>query len=66
MNDRKMITDAMDLIMYDTGSPIEGSTWRNTCVYFRPSTSNDESHFTIRYGTGCNAHVREINQLSFH
>ena len=66
MNDRKMITDAMDLIMYDTGSSIEGSTWRNPCVYFRPRTSSDASYFTIQYGTGCNAHVRVINQFFFY
>lgn len=60
--DRQMITDAMQLIMYDTGSPIEGSQSRNPCVYFRPRVASDESFFTIRYGTGCNAHVRERHQ----
>ena len=54
-----MITDAMDTLMYDTGFPVEGLASRYPCVYFRPREPTDASYFTIRYGTGCNAHVSD-------
>lgn len=47
----------MDVLMYDTGSPIQNSLSRYPCVHFRPRESNDQDYLTIRYGSGCNAHV---------
>lgn len=57
MTDSQMTTDAMQILMFETGAPIEGSTSRTPCVFFRPRLASDESFFTIRYGIGCNAHV---------
>ncbi|CAF1122162.1 unnamed protein product [Rotaria sordida] len=55
--DRDMIRNAMDWVVYDTGSPIAGSDSRAPCVYFRPREAGDETFLTIRYGQGCNAHM---------
>ena len=49
----------MNTLMYETGTPVTDSGSRNACIYFRPRHDSDESFFTIQYGTGCNAHVRQ-------
>jgi hypothetical protein len=52
-----MIENAMQHIMYDSGSPIANSESRNPCVRFRPKQASDATFLTIVYGEGCNAHV---------
>jgi len=52
-----MIENAMQHIMYDSGSPIANSESRNPCVRFRPKQASDATCLTIVYGEGCNAHV---------
>jgi hypothetical protein len=52
-----MIENAMNHVMYDTGSPIANSEARKTCVYFRPKKASDDTFLTIVYGEGCSAHV---------
>jgi hypothetical protein len=52
-----MIENAMQHVMYDTGSPITNSVSRNSCVHFRPKQASDATFLTIVYGEGCNAHV---------
>jgi hypothetical protein len=61
MNDREMIINAMDTLMFDTGTLIAGSVSRYVCVYFRPRQPTDKIFLTIQYGNGCNAHVRPQN-----
>ncbi|UJR17169.1 hypothetical protein I4U23_004065 [Adineta vaga] len=55
--DRLTIENAMQHVMYDTGSPIANSVSRNRCVHFRPRLGSDTTYLTIVYGQGCNAHV---------
>jgi hypothetical protein len=55
-----MIENAMQHVMYDSGSPIANSASRNPCVYFRPKQASDATFVTIVYGQGCNAHVSSM------
>jgi hypothetical protein len=55
--DLQMIENAMQHIMYDSGSPIANSESRNPCVRFRPKQASDATFLTIVYGEGCNAHA---------
>ncbi|CAF1971514.1 unnamed protein product [Rotaria magnacalcarata] len=56
-NDRKTITDAMNKLMYDVGTPQVNGTGRTACVFFRPSQNGDKEILKIQYGNGCSAHV---------
>jgi hypothetical protein len=59
-SDRKMITDAMDMLMFDVGTPIPNSEQRSACVYFRPYQLTDPIHLKIQYGEGCSATVSNV------
>jgi hypothetical protein len=63
-NDRKTITDAMDMLMFDVGTPIPNSEQRSACVYFRPRQSTDQIYFKIQYGDGCSSNVSKCS--TFH
>ncbi|CAF3050423.1 unnamed protein product [Rotaria sp. Silwood2] len=56
-NDRDIVRNAMDWVVYDTGSPIADTNSRMPCVYFRPRETGDKTFLTIQYGQGCNAHM---------
>ncbi len=60
-----MITDAMNMLMYDVGTPIPNSDQRAACVFFRPRRSTDAIYFKIQYGAGCNSNV-SIRQTFHH
>jgi len=62
LNDQKTITDAMQKLMYDVGTPTPGAVTRKVCIYFRPRQPTDTSYFKIQYGNGCSAHVGRRTQ----
>jgi astacin len=62
-NDQKTITDAMNKLMYDVGTPIANSQQRTACVFFRPRQSTDKNYFKIQYGNGCSAHVGHVTGI---
>lgn len=56
-NDRQMIINAMQILMYSVATPMPDSNQRSACVYFRPREATDQAYFKIQYGNGCSAHV---------
>ncbi len=56
-NDRTTITNAMNQLMFAVGTPIEGQTNRQACVFFRPAQTGDKEILKIKYGNGCSASV---------
>jgi hypothetical protein len=56
-DDRELIVNSMQKLMYDVATPVDGSDTRDACVYFRPRESTDKTYFKIQYGNGCSAHV---------
>jgi hypothetical protein len=61
-SEQKMIIAAMNILMYDVGTPIPNSDQRSACVFFRPRRSNDTVYFKIQYGSGCNSHIGYMTQ----
>jgi hypothetical protein len=47
----------MNTLMYATGTPTEGQTSRQACVYFRPRLPTEEDFVRITYGEGCSGTV---------
>jgi len=56
-DERTLITNAMNQLMFDVGTAIANQTSRQTCVFFRPAQSTDKEVLKIQYGTGCSASV---------
>ena len=56
---RKMIVEAMEILMYAVATPVSRETDRKACVYFRPKQQRDNRFFRITYGSGCSATVRK-------
>ena len=56
-NDQATIKTAMNTLMYAVGTPIEGQSNRQACVYFRPANDGDAEVLKIKYGNGCSANV---------
>lgn len=63
--DRNLILQAMDTLMYAVGTPIPEKTARKTCVHFRPKQRGDRRSFKIVYGTGCSATVRNHRKFCY-
>jgi hypothetical protein len=61
--DQKTITDAMNKLMFDVGTPKPDSADRTACVWFRPRQSTDKTYFKIQYGNGCSAHVGHVTSV---
>jgi hypothetical protein len=59
-SDQAIFVDAINTLMYAVGTPIEGETSRQPCVYFRPRLSNDENFVKITYGDGCSGTVNNL------
>jgi hypothetical protein len=57
MDDRNTIINAMNHLMFDVGTPIQGQDGRQSCVIFRPARTGDKEILKIRYGNGCSANV---------
>jgi hypothetical protein len=47
----------MNQLMFAVGTPIEGQTNRQACVFFRPAQTGDKEILKIKYGNGCSASV---------
>jgi hypothetical protein len=62
-NDQQTIVNAMRTLMYAVATPVDGTTTRNACIYFRPREATDKTYFKIQYGNGCSAHVGYITQI---
>lgn len=58
--DKKKITDAMNMLMYAVGTPIANSQQRTACIYLRPRQTADKNFIKIQYGNGCSAHVGHV------
>jgi hypothetical protein len=61
-DDRQLIVNSMQRLMYDVATPVDGTDTRNACVYFRPRQSTDAVYFKIQYGNGCSANVGYLTQ----
>ncbi len=61
-NERQTITNAMNQLMYDVGTPVPGQEGRQLCVYFRPAQASDREVLKIQYGNGCSASVSYKNE----